>query len=306
MPGFAPVLLDSRMALSTMRTHVRHTTLFVRTHPAATKFQPVWDALHTKVQKTAAKESELVDAIEEARVQVAVANVLLDGFVEEHRSTLRMLVKDDLEAPLYQRYYGAPTSSEVKRLSLEPQIKLMTPFVASMKEAKEAPLKALSPKLDKLLVRGSAALKALEDAQRLRNDFDAGDRAKLFDEVNGERRSLYGELCKLELADGTLSGLAEAAFRRRTGTSREEEADLQSLRERHSALKAEQTLVEQAIVQAEAQALLAAEEQKQREAAMAELLALEEQKKAVARREQELREALKPAKPAKSGSKRKK
>ena len=124
--------------------------------------------------------------------------------------------------------------------------------------------------------------------------------------VNGERRSLYGELCKLELADGTLSGLAEAAFRRRSGTSREEEADLQSLRERHSALKAEQTLVEQAIVQAEAQALLAAEEQKQREAALAELLALEEQKKAVARREQELREALKPAKPAKSGSKRKK
>ena len=81
---------------------------------------------------------------------------------------------------------------------------------------------------------------------------------------------------------------------------------MQSLRERHGALKAEQTLVEQAIVQAEAQALLAAEEQKQREAAMAELLALEEQKKAVARREQELREVLKPAKPAKSGSKRKK
>ncbi len=79
-----------------------------------------------------------------------------------------------------------------------------------------------------------------------------------------------------------------------------------SLRERHSALKAEQTLVEQAIVQAEAQALLAVEEQKQREAAMAELLALEEQKKAVARRERELREAPVPAKPAKSGSKRKK
>ena len=91
----------------------------------------------------------------------------------------------------------------------------------------------------------SAALEALEEAQRLRNDFDAGDRAKLFDEVNGERRSLYGELCKLELADGTLSGLAEAAFRRRTGTSREEEADLQSLRERLSAVEqAEQKCIE--------------------------------------------------------------
>ena len=152
-------------------------------------------------------------------------------------------------------------------------------------------------------MRGSAALKALEDAQRLRNDFDAGDRAKLFDEVNGERRSLYGELCKLELADGTLSGLAEAAFRRRTGTSREEEADLQSLRERHSALKAEQTLVEQAIVQTEAQALLAAEEQKKRDAAAQELLALEEQKKSVAHREKELREVLKAPK---ASSKRKK
>ncbi len=113
---------------------------------------------------------------------------------KQQRLILVMLVKDDLKAPLYQRYYGAPTSSQVKRLSLEPQIKLMTPFVASMKEAKEAPLKALSPKLDKLLVRGSAALEALEEAQRLRNDFDAGDRAKLSDEVNGERRSPYGEL----------------------------------------------------------------------------------------------------------------
>jgi len=302
MPGFAPVLLDSRMALSTMRTHVRHTTLFVRTHPATTKFQPVWDALHTKVQKSAAKVAEFVDSVEEARVQVAVANVLLDGFVEEHRSTLRMLVRDHLDAPLYQRYYGTQTSAEVKKLSLAPQIKVMTPFVASMKAASETALKALGPKLDKLLSRGNESLKALEEAQRLRDDFEAGERAKLVDEVNGERRSLYGELCKLELADSTLSGLSEAAFRRRSGTSRDDEADLQSLRERHSALKSEQAAVELAIVQAEAEAATAAEEQKQRDAAAQELLALDQQKKAVALREQALREVLQPTK----GGKRKK
>lgn len=199
------------------------------------------DGLYLKVQAAVSKDALLSVAME--AVQVAVANTLLDGFVEEHRSTLRMLVRDELSAPLYQRYYGSPAAAEVRRMSLEPQVKAMTTFVASMKAATEPQLVALAKKLGPLLQRASDALLTVQEAQRQRDDFEAKERAPLVDAVNGERRSLFGELCKLVSADATLSGLEEAAFRRRTTGSPGEERDLLALRDKLVGIKAEQAAV---------------------------------------------------------------
>ncbi|MFO0653782.1 MAG: hypothetical protein U0787_01750 [Polyangia bacterium] len=301
--GSVPVLLSGQAALAGIVSQVRYTTLFLRTHPSTTALRATWDGLYGKVQAAQNKDATLSDSMEAARVQVAVANTLLDGFVEEHRSTLRMLVRDDLSAPLYQRYYGSPTAAEVRRMSLEPQVKAMTPFVASMKAAAEPALLALAPKLEKLLLRSSDALQAVQEAQRQRDDFEAKERAPLVDLVNGERRSLFGELCKLVSTDSTLAGIEEAAFRRRSTSSQGEDSDLQALRDKLLGLKAEQAALEQGILQAEADERAAEEAQKKRDAAEKELAALEAQKKEVARREAELKAQLKPT--SKGGRKKK-
>lgn len=298
-----PVLLSGQSALAVIASQVRYTTLFLRTHPSLTTLRATWDGLYTKVQAAVSKDATLSEAMEAARVQVAVANTLLDGFVEEHRSTLRMLVRDDLSAPLYQRYYGSPTAAEVRRMSLEPQVKAMTPFVASMKAASEPQLVALAKKLEKLLQRSSDALLAVQEAQRQRDDFEAKERAPLVDAVNGERRSLFGELCKLVSADSTLAGIEDVAFRRRTSGSPGEERDLLALRDKLVGLKAEQAAIEQSILQAEAEEKAQEEAQRQRLEAEKELAALEAQKREVARREEELKAKLKA--PARGGRKKK-
>lgn len=293
MAATVPFLLSDKQSLDGVVSQVRYTALFLRAHPNGTAYRATWDALLDRAQKTQEQEAALQDALEQARVAVVVANALLDAFVETHRLTLRMLVRDDLTAPLYQRYYGAPTAWEVRRMSLGPQVQHMTPFVASMKTAKEKELSALAKVLEALLSRGTDALSALSEAQQKRDDFASRERPQLVDAVNGERRALFGELSKWAAGDAALEGIEEAAFRRRTSQVRGVEATVQALQERLASAKEEVAEAEAALAQAQAEVQAAQQAEEKRKQAEAELAALEAQKQELARKEEALKAQLK-------------
>jgi len=225
-----------------------------------------------------AEERKLEDAYIEGEVAVSLRNADLDAGVTDFRGVLLKKTRGKTDAPLFQRFFAGRTASDVIRMSLRPELDLVSPWVASLKAETDPELKDQGTALEKLVTAGRAAISQYDAAAQALRDFRSGSRRKLFGDANTTRQTVYAELTKLgRTPDWVLSFF-------RPGRKRADGPAVLTLLDAQAAVAAAQA----ALREAEAQ-LAEAQERENKEAA--EAAAREAVRKELAEAERQAAEA---------------
>lgn len=270
------ILNPDRDSIPTLLDEVIYTVSRLRLSKAAAALLPRWEALLKEVSAAAEKERGLVAKIAEALAGVEyVDSEKLDVVVGDVINTLLKLVNQDRGHSVYQHYLRGVAPSELTRPVLAAQVEHTRAWPTSLKAAPEKELQDLATPIADAVAAADQATKVLTDAQAELGDFRARVRPALFERLNADRQTLFGELLKLEESDKT-GRLGKDYARRffRVRSSRSEPAEtLAVLAEEETTLLAQLQAVKdrKAALQARTEAeRLAAEQRRQDEAALAE------------------------------------
>lgn len=265
----APRKLDSDRTLADMVEEALFTKLMVRNSPEAKGLAAAADKMHGDAETQLTRERALYPALLDAEVRVAIANRLLDEWVDVFRALL--LGKESSGGgDLTGRFFGGRRPSDVIKMALGSELAVVEPWIESLKADADADLKAQGAALEKRVAEGRAALTAHKAARQAIKDFRTGPRAQVFEQVNSGRVGLYGDLRELDKGKKD-AAWAESFFRARRASA--EEPDLLSVEEATAALETHRAAVKAAEAELEAaqqraalaQAATAAREAKEKE-----------------------------------------
>lgn len=217
-------MLRASLALLTLLVEIRYTLsrlTAAKVLPASlTTFQTLRDSWNAVLAKDIALHEQLSDAL----AQVDAADDALDDFAARFQQAVLAITKQDREAPLYQHFFKK-SLSELIRPVLSGQLVTMEGWVKSLEEPTTAPtLAAMLPELLTLVADGkSAAAQRDETKLKIKQFREVGERRQLLDQVNAERKALYGALSKLALANGWPTDYPKGFFK--PGETPEDESE---------------------------------------------------------------------------------
>jgi hypothetical protein len=292
--------LRQRTSLGTLLGDITYTRVRLKAHPEGAPYVGNFDKLRQKWTIVQEDELSLREAIVEAQAIVDHTDDLFDVFVAKLLHIVDGYTNGRLDHPLRKLFLGNKNASDFVKPVLGKQMAAMEGWLTLLQtKCDDYPeLKALAPELDALLKQGKAAAKAKTDAEVARNQFrDVGERAQFIEEVNAERKSLYGSLGKRAHEDATLpKDLAERFFLHESQPDDEEEKEptIEDVRLRIEALQQQLEAEKQLLSELEAdqqaeQEVVADEEQ---------LAALQKQKQELADKEKKLKSTIETKKGA--------
>lgn len=193
-----PRYLDpERLPLKDLCFELLYTALRLRNTPAAKALVAVSDKLLEDARKLLTYEAQLDEAVIEAEVAVDWRRSDLNAGVTLFAGILAVKPLGKSGQPLFERFFAGKAPHEVRYLALRPALRIVQPWVASLKAESEPDLASQGRALEKLVDAGQGAVAAQDLALQGKRDFVAGPRRQLFEEANATRQGLHGELHKL-------------------------------------------------------------------------------------------------------------
>lgn len=284
--------IGAKTTTEALRSHLVFTAGRLRRHPLTQGHVATFQQLIVKVDTVEAQAKVLADDLDDAQVEIYVADDGLNDLASKVWKVVGTITKDPA-APVRKVLFGDKNLSDYSRPILGNQYTQMTQWPEALGKSEHPALQALAAEAIPLLEAAAAAIAHKAAAETAKKLFrEVGDRAKLFAEANTARKKLYGELSALPHEHPELpSSFADRFFRRDTveNEAAEEEpepapeATIESVKaeiERLTKLIEEQQAL---LTKLEAKAKTDAEEALERQADEARLQQIEEEEKARAK-----------------------
>lgn len=253
--------LSPKSTLSTVREEFRYTAARLSKHRlTATILAPVFLAFRTRLEAAEKEEEDLLMQEEECSAEVEFLDDELDAVVDE----VVGITGNVRGTPLYKELFGSLQVSAFKRPTLNEQLSAMANWIEVLAGKSDPRLAKIRDRLEMLVPEAeSAQAQQRAVATRLRVFRETGMRPQLIAEFNALRKSILGELSKLQHEHALGSGWAESFFRRSSHqprTLRELERRIAATAETLAELEAARNAILAAQAAAE-EAARAAEEQ---------------------------------------------
>lgn len=188
-----------RDSLLELVEQVRFTLFRLRRSKPSTALVNTWEDLYKAARAGLEKELKLLENVTDALAGVDWVDGELDVVV---MAVINTIVKRfSREHALYKRFLGGKSPSALIRPRLGEELIGVQTWVEALKGAPSKELQDLATPLGTAIDNGRVAAKELAGAQGLHADFRAIERRALFDRVNGERQTLFGELTKVRSND---------------------------------------------------------------------------------------------------------
>ncbi|MFT3764688.1 MAG: hypothetical protein QM820_04100 [Minicystis sp.] len=235
---------------------------------------------------------ELALGYEVARAAAAAthADDALDGLVKKLNNAVLLLTGGNREAPLFQRYFGRALPHEIAEPELGPQLRTMADWTDALAASPHASLQAIGVEIQAAVAAGSAAAKALADAEEALADFRSlGARAQMIDACNALRQATWGKLGELAHVTPQLAAGFPDRFFLHGGRRRNDRMTIAEIEAKLGSLRAQTVAWEKRLVSARAKADAQAETKAQRAKRLAELAEKKKQAAALAAEVRRLR-----------------
>jgi len=148
-----------------------------------------------------------------AQAWVDAEDDALDDTVETVGRALLAADGYDRKAPRFKRYFPKAPNA-VMRFGLESELALVRAWPDSLRGEREDELQALGPRVARDVQDGEAAVAARTAAAAGRADHRVREIVRFVDDVNGARRSAYGELIQRAQKKGLPADWPSRFFRR--------------------------------------------------------------------------------------------
>ncbi len=200
-------LIRPSLSLLTLLLELRYTLSRLAANALTSGFAPRFQTLRDRLSTVQAQEFALSEELSDAKAQVDIADAGLDDFAIRFSSALQIVTGQKRDAPLYDHFFKKPLG-EFRRPVLAGQLKAMEDWLLLLQNTPHTSLADMRPELVTLVEAGKAAAARRDSLTlQIRSFREVGERRQLFDQVNAERRELYGALGKLALST---PGLASA------------------------------------------------------------------------------------------------
>jgi hypothetical protein len=201
----ARILDPERTTLEDLVTEIRYTLVRLRLHPQGSALVPRFEALLADAQAAFLQEMALRAALYEADVAIGWRDENIDIVVRMIASTILKIVGNERRDPLYQRYFGNQSPSEVTRPVLGKELETVRSWIESLAASPHEELKQLANLLEERVTAADVAVEAQRDRRQQLDDFRLlGARQRIFERANAERKEAYGVLSKMPYSEPTL------------------------------------------------------------------------------------------------------
>lgn len=272
--GMPARLLRPSLSLLALLLELRYTLSRLGANPLTSSFVPRFQTLRERWSAVQAQEIALNEELSDAKAQVDIADAALDDFANRFSSALQIVTGQKRDAPLYEHFFKKPLG-EFRRPVLAGQLKAMEDWLLLLQSTPHTTLADMRPALVTLVEAGKAAAARRDSLTlQIRSFREVGERRQLFDQVNAERKELYGALGKLALSTSGLSSAFPNQFFKPGESDDTPEDTIESVEAEILALEEQLTERKERLIElkqeAEAEAR-AASDQAQKEARLAEL-----------------------------------
>jgi hypothetical protein len=274
--------LNPRISLEALFAAILFTLVRLRLDPRLAPFVPVFEQFVEKWWTVYKKELSLLEKQLQAKAKLAQGDADLGSTSDGIAGTVLIDTKNNRKSALFVRYFGTQAPHRFRRNVLGTKLATMRTWPPSLIESANPTLKAYGELLVTQVAAAEDAVDMVSLADQELTDFRTfGERQQLFNEANGLRKALHGDVSQLvhahpewNLGRAFVDALFEHEAARPELSDAEIELKLESLSTESAKLMA---LREERIKEAE-------EEAKQREEAekQAKLATVEEAEKEVA------------------------
>jgi hypothetical protein len=273
--------LNPRISLEALFAAILFTLVRLRLDPRLAPFVPVFEQLVERWWAVYKKELSLIEKQLQAKATAAQVDSDLGGTSDGVAGTALILTKNNRKSALFVRYFGTQPPHRFRRNVLGTKLATMRTWPPSLIESANPTLKAYGEILVTQVAAADDAIDMVSLAEQELTDFRAfGERQQLFNEANGLRKALHGDVSKLVHAHPEWNlgrAFVDALFEHETGQPEISDAEIELKLESLSAEAAKLVaLREERAKQAEAEAKEREEAEKQ-----AKLATLEEAEKEV-------------------------
>lgn len=284
-----PRYLDpERISLKDLCFELLYTALRLRNTPTAKALVSDADKQLVEAQKQLAVEAQLDEAVIDAEVAVDWRRYDLNAGLTLFGGILATKPMGRSGQPLFERFFNGKALYEVRELALRSALRIVQPWIASLKAESDGDLVNQGAALEKLVSAAHDAVAAHERALQGKRDFLAGLRRQLFEEANASRQWLHGELHKLGSSREWVSGFFRIPRRTRKTPLVTLESALADVAQAQAALESAQVQLDAVRSRDAAAVTQAAEREKKQQALTAAKQQTAELKRRIAELEQEL------------------
>jgi hypothetical protein len=190
--------LHPRISLEALYAAILFTLVRLQLDPRLQPFTPAFEQALAKWWEVFKKERELLDKKLVARAKIEHVDAAINCTSDGVAGTTLIETKNNRKSPLFVRYFGTQAPHRFRRSVLGPKLATMRTWPPSLLESSNPTLKTLGEILVTQVAAADDAVDALSLADQEITDFRVfGDRQQLFNEVNGLRKALHGDVSKL-------------------------------------------------------------------------------------------------------------
>lgn len=274
--------LHPRITLEALSAAILFTLVRLRLDPRLATFVPVFEQLVENWWAVYEKELSLIEKQLQAKAKLAQADTDLGNSSDGIAGTVLIDTKNNRKSALFVRYFGSQPPHRFRRNVLGTKLATMRTWPPSLIESANPTLKAHGEILVTRVAAADDAVDMVSLTDQELTDFRAfGERQQLFNEVNGARKALYGDVSQLVHAHPEWNlgrAFVDALFEHESARPELSDADIERRLEAISAETAKLiALREERAREAEEEAKERAEAEKQ-----AKIETLEEAEKVVA------------------------
>jgi hypothetical protein len=144
------------------------------------------------------REVALIREVAAAGAAIDIVDDLLDTLLNTIVNSILIVVDNNRNHPLYQRFFPSQRPSDVKKPVLGEQLETMRSWIPTLMESPHAGLKAHAAELQRLVTAADEAVAAERKASQELTDFnEIGERKAFVDRFNALRKRTFGHLGEL-------------------------------------------------------------------------------------------------------------
>jgi hypothetical protein len=197
-------LSPDRTTLDDLLYEILYTLIRLRLIPLTSQ-RAVFEALHTEAKAVRDEENQLLEQVRAAEVEVGWRDESINMSVRSLSTTLLGIAHNDRNDPRYLLYFGGQIPSDLTRTALGRKLVTVRGWIETLKASPHEDLVALGELIEQQATAADEAIAAEAQAQQKLDNFRlVGARRHLFDRVNTERKSAFGELARVVLSDEDL------------------------------------------------------------------------------------------------------
>ena len=204
-------LASDRTTMDDLIYEILYTLIRLRLIPLPMPQTTLYEGLHAEAKAVRDQENDLGEQEIAAEVTLGWREEGINLSVRSLSTALLNIVHNNRIDPLFLRYFGEETPSDMSRAPLGRKLVTVRGWIESLKASPHEDLRTLGAIFEQQVAAADQATQALEQARQALEDFRLlGARHRLFDRVNTERKVAFGELAKTVNADEDLRLRSEA------------------------------------------------------------------------------------------------